>query len=157
MPAKPDEEVDRIPMMGNTYRMHLLTSVVESNGAVYMAVVQEFPALTGVLTPAVRLDKFMEGFKEGLFASLASSPAAKSDLQLDRNFDFKGHPGRQYKLTIGESQGVVRVLDAGRRVYVLLVLGADEKNSSVVRFFDSFEFKAAPDPVAIPVAETKSA
>lgn len=155
MPVKPDEQLDRVPMMGNTYKMHLFTSVEESSGTLYMVIMQEFPAISGVLTPAARLDKFMEGFKEGLIKSLASSVGGKTDLQPDRDLDLKGHPGRQYTLALGESHGLVRTFDAGRRVYVLLVLGGDEKNSSVGRFLGSLEITAAPPPVAVPVTETK--
>ena len=147
--------MDRIPMMGNTYKMHLLTSVDESNGVLYMAIMQEFPAVSGVLTPATRLDKFMEGFKQGLIKSLSTTPGTQPDIQPDKDLELKGHVGRQYSLTVGESRGMVRTFDAGRRVYVLLVLGAGEKHSGVARFLSSFEITSAPDPVAVPIPDTK--
>ena len=155
MPGKPDEQLDRVPMMGNTYKMHLFTTVDDSSGMLCMMIMQEFPAISGVLTPAARLDKFMEGFKEGLIKSLGNSVGSKPDLQPDRDLDLKGHAGRQYTIVLGESHGLVRTFDAGRRVYVLLVLGGDEKNSSVARFLGSLEITAAPPPVAIPVTEIK--
>ena len=155
VPVKPDEQLQRIPMMGNTYKMHLFTSVHEASGVLYMAIMQEFPALSAVLTPAARLDKFMEGFKQGLIKSLSNTPGTQPDIQPDRDLELKGHIGRQYTLSFGESRGLVRTFDAGRRVYVLLVLGADEKNSSVGKFLSSFEITTAPDPVAIPIPETK--
>ena len=155
MPVKPEEQMERVPILGNTYRMHLLTGVDESDGLLYMTIMQEFPAVSGVLTPAARLDKFMEGFKEGLSKSLSSTPGAQPDIQPDRDLDLKGHMGRQYTLVVGESRGLVRTFDAGRRVYVLLVLGAGEKNANVGRFLSSFEITAAQDPVAVPIPETK--
>ena len=155
MPAKPEEQMDRVPMMGNTYKMHLLTSVDESSGVLYMAIMQEFPAISGVLTPANRLDKFMQGFKEGLIKSLSTTPGTQPDIQPDKDLDLKGHVGRQYSLTVGESRGLVRTFDAGRRVYVLLVLGAGEKHPGVARFLSSLEITSAPDPVAVPIPDTK--
>jgi len=155
VPVKPEEQLERIPMMGNTYKMHLFTSVHEASGVLYMAIMQEFPALSAVLTPAARLDKFMEGFKQGLIKSLSNTPGTQPDIQPDKDLALKEHIGRQYTLSVGESRGLVRTFDAGRRVYVLLVLGADEKNSSVGKFLSSFEITTAPDPVAIPIPETK--
>ncbi len=155
LPVKPEEQLDRVPMMGNTYKMHMYTSVDESSGMLYMVIMQEFPAVAGALTPAVRLDKFMDGFKQGLIKSLSNTPGSIPDLQPDKDLDLKGHPGKQYMLSLGESRGLVRAFDAGRRVYVLLVLGADEKNSSVGKFLGSLEITAAPAPVAIPITDAK--
>jgi hypothetical protein len=153
LPVKPEEQTDRIPMMGNTYKMRLYTSVDEASGLLYMVIMQEFPPLSG-LVPAARLEKFMEGFKGGLNQSIGNA-ATKVDLLPDRDLDLKGHVGRQYKLSFGETRGLVRAFDGSPRMYVVLVMGADEKNSSVGRFFDSFEIKPAPAPVSQPVTETK--
>lgn len=156
LPVKPEVETQRVPLLGNTYRMRLYTSTDEATGLLYMVVMQEYPSLTGVLTPAARLEKFMEGFKKGLGESLAKAVGGRFDLVLDRELSLGGKPGRQDKLTVAETRGLVRAYDAGRRVYLLMVLGADEKNSDVVRFFDSLELKAAPDPVPQPLIDTKS-
>lgn len=155
LPAKPDEDTDRVALMGNSYKMRLYTAVDNADGLLYMVVMQEFPSLAGVLSPAARLEQFMEGFKEGLNKSIGNA-TTKLDLQPDRGLDLKGHFGRQFKLTFGETSGLVRAFDASPRMYVLLVMGADEKNSNVARFFDSFEIKPAPPPVPLPITETKS-
>lgn len=154
LPVKPDEETDRVTLMGNAYKMRLYTAIDESDGMLYMVVMQEFPTLAGVLTPAARLDQFMEGFKEGLNKSIGNA-TTKVDLQPDRDLDLKGKLGRQFKLAFGETHGLVRAFDVSPRVYVLLVMGADEKNSRVLRFLNSFDVKPAPPPVPLPVTETK--
>lgn len=156
MPVKPEAETQWVPLLGNNYQLRLYTGVHEPTGLLYMVVMQEFPSVVGVLEPAKRLDKFMGGFKEGLGESLASAVGGKFDLVFDRDLALDGNLGRQYKLTVGESRGLVRAFDRGRRVYMLMVLGADEKNAGVVRFFDSFQFKPAADPVPQPMAETKT-
>jgi len=155
LPLKPEEETQRVPLLGNTYQLRLYTGTDQPTGLLYMVIMQEFPSVTGVLTPAARLEKFMDGFKKGLGESLATAVGGRFDLVPDRELSLGGKPGRQYNLTVAESRGLVRAFDGGRRVYLLLVLGADEKNSDVVRFFDSFEIKAAPDPVPQPVVQTK--
>jgi hypothetical protein len=156
MPVKPEIETQRVPLQGNTYQLRLYTGADRQNRLLYMVAMQEFASVTGVLAPAERLEKFMDGFKKGLGESLATAVGGKFDLVPDRDLSLGGRPGRQYNLTVGESRGLVRVFDGGRRVYLLMVLGADEKNSTVVRFFDSFEIKAAPDPVPQSVVDTKS-
>ena len=151
LPVKPQVETQRVPVMGNTYLMRLYTSKDDSSGLLYMVVMQEFANFTGVLTPTARLERFMDGFKQGLGESLAQSVGGKFDLVLSRDLTLAGKPGRQYNLTVGALRGVVRAFDAGQRVYLLMILGADEKNSATVTFLDSFEIKAAPNPVPQPV------
>ena len=153
MPVKPEEQTDRVPVMGNTYQMRLYTGV-DASGMVYMVAMQEFPSIAMALAPSKRLEQFMAGFKEGLAKSLITS-GGKLELMPERDLDLKGHFGRQYTLSFAESRGLVRAFDGSPRMYVLLVMGADEKNSSVGRFFDSFEIKAAPAPVPQPVTEAK--
>jgi len=151
MPVKPQEQTDRVPMMGNTYQMRLYTGVDEASGLVYMVAMQEFPSLAGVLEPSKRLERFMSGFQEG-FAKSLGAVGVKPELTSDRDLDLKGHLGCQYTLSLGESRGLVRAFDGSLRMYVLLVLGGDERSSSVARFFDSFEITPAPAPVPKPIA-----
>ena len=151
MPVKPQVETQRVPVMGNTYLLRLYTGNDDATGLLYMVVMQEYASVTGVLTPAARLERFMDGFKKGLGESLATAVGGKFDLVLSRELTLAGKPGRQYSLTVGESRGLVRAFDAGRRVYLLMILGAEEKHSAAVTFFDSFEIKPAPDPVPQPI------
>ena len=156
LPVKPEEQTDRNTFETNTYKMRLYTSNDEATGLLYMVVMQEFPELSGVLTPVVRLDKFMVGFKDGFAKSLAESSGMKVDLQADRDLTLKGAAiGRQYILSVGESRGLLRTFDANPRNYVLMVVGGDEKRAEVRRFFDSFEIKAAPPPIPQPLTTAK--
>ena len=158
LPVKPEEQTDRSTIQANTYKMRLYTSQDEATGLLYMVLMQEFPELSGLLTPAVRLDKFMEGFKEGFVKSLAESTGTKVDLQADRDLTLKGAAiGRQYIVSMGESRGLLRAFDANPRNYILIVFGGDEKSAEVRRFFDSFEIKAAPPPIPQPLTPAKPA
>lgn len=150
LPVKPEEQAERVPIMGNTYLMHLYTSVDESSGMLYMVIMQEFSSLSGVLEPSKRIERFMSGFKEGMVKSLGDA-GKKLELTPGRELDLKGHLGRQYAISLAESSGLVRVYDGTARVYVLLVMGGDERNTSVTRFFDSFEITPAPAPVPKPI------
>ena len=156
LPVKPEEQTDRTTFESNTYKMRLYTSNDEASGLLYMVVMQEFPDLSGILTPPVRLDKFMDGFKEGFAKSLAESSGMKVDVQTDRDISLKGAAlGRQYILSMGETRGLLRAFDANPRNYVLMVLGGDEKKAEVKRFFDSFEIKSAPPPIPQPLPKAK--
>ena len=156
LPVKPEEQTDRSTFESNMDKMRLYTSNDEASGLLYMVVMQEFPDLSGILTPPVRLDKFMDGFKEGFAKSLAESAGMTVDVQTDRDISLKGAAiGRQYILSLGESRGLLRAFDANPRNYVLMVLGGDEKKAEVKRFFDSFEIKSAPPPIPQPLPKTK--
>lgn len=156
LPVKPEEQTDRSTFETNTYKMRLYTSNDEAGKLLYMVVMQEFPDLSGVLTPAVRFEKFMEGFKEGFVKSLAESSGMKVYIHPDRDLSLKGATiGRQYILSLGESRGLLRAFDANPRNYVLMVLGGDEKKVEVRHFFDSFEITSAPPPIPQPLKTTK--
>jgi hypothetical protein len=152
VPVKPEVESQRVPVMGNTYQLRLYTMTDDKTGLLYMVIMQEYPSITGVLNPTARLEKFMDGFKKGLGESLAAAVGGKFDLVPDRDLKVGTSIGRQYKITVGETHGLVRGFDGGRRVYLLLVLGADESSAAASSFFDSFEIRPAPDPVPQPIA-----
>ena len=155
LPVKPEEQTDRNTFETNTYKMRLYTSNDEATGLLYMVVMQEFPEFSGV-TPAARLDNFMDGFKQGFAKSLAELSGMKVDVQVDRDINLKGAAiGRQYILSLGEMRGLLRAFDANPRTYVLMVMGGDEKKAEVSRFFDSFVIKAAPPPVPQPLTPAK--
>jgi hypothetical protein len=149
MPMKPDEQTEWVPMMGNNYKMRLYTGVEDASGMLYMVIMQEFSTLSGVLEPSKRLDNFMKGFAEGIAKSLGAG--GKVEVLPDRDLDLKGHLGRQSTLSLAESRGLVRIFDSSSRMYVLMVLGGDEKNPNVGRFFNSFESTPAPAPAPKPI------
>ena len=155
MPVKPEEQTEQVPLMGNTYQMRLYTGVNQASGLIYMVAMQEFPSVAGVLEPSKRLEQFMAGFQEGLAKSLSTVPGGKLEVLPERDLDLKGHLGRQYTLSFAGSHGLIRAFDGSPRMYVLLVMGGDEKNSSVARFLDSFDITPAPAPVPQPITETK--
>lgn len=155
LPVKPDEETDQRTWAGKVYKMRRYTSVDEATGLTYTVAMQEFPPVNERLDSAARLEQFMKGVKEGLNEAIAGLSDAKLNLQRDRDLDLKGHSGLQYRLSLGEIRGLVRAFDASPRMYALMVVGADEKNSHVLRFLDSFEIKPAPAPGAEPVTEPK--
>jgi hypothetical protein len=154
--VKPEEQTDRVPMMGNTYLMRLYISVDETTGMLYMVIMQEFASLSSVLEPSKRIERFMSGFKEGMGKSLGDT-GAKLELTPGRELDLKGHLGRQYAISLGESRGLVRVFDGTARIYVLLVMGGNEQNTNVTRFLDSFEITPAPAPVPKPITPPPAA
>ena len=151
VPVRPEVESQRVPVMGNTYQMRLYTMTDNKSGLLYMVIMQEYPSITGVLNPTARLEKFMDGFKKGLGESLATAVGGRFDLVADRDLKIGANIGRQYKMTVGETRGLVRGYDASRRVYLLMVLGAEEKSEAATNFFDSFEIRPAPDPVPQPI------
>jgi hypothetical protein len=154
MPVKPEEQSDRVAVMGNNYKMRLYTSVDKTSGIIYMVAMQEFPTVAGALEPSKRLEQFMGGFKEGMVKSMGAGVTL--ELMPERELDLKGHLGRQYALSFSQTHGLVRAFDGTSRMYVLLVAGGDEKNAGIGRFFDSFEITPAPAPVPQPITPNQA-
>ncbi|HEY8185323.1 MAG TPA: hypothetical protein VIF64_04615 [Pyrinomonadaceae bacterium] len=151
LPLEPKAESSNVPILGDDYLMKMYTAVDDPNRMLYMAVMQEFPAVVASLKPAQRLDQFMNGFRNGFVKALTTS-CPDVDLKLDTELTIKGRMGRQYSLDCKGVHGLIRVIENERRMYVLLVMGGDERNAGVGHFFDSFEILPAPVPVPKPVA-----
>lgn len=144
MPPEPVAATEEVPMLGNKYRMSSHTTLT-ADGLVYVMALQDLPTLVTALPPRERLDRFMDGVREG-FAGKAGPDAVA--LTLVSEHDLKGHAGRTYAFTFAETRGMLRAYDGGRRVYLLMVFGAKEGDANAARFLNSFDLKAeaAPPP-----------
>jgi hypothetical protein len=79
----------------------------------------------------------------------------KAELTYDRELALDGRYGRQYTFAYAETRGILRAYDSGRRVYVLLARGGDERTAGIARFLESFKFTTSlaspPTPVNPPL------
>ena len=88
------------------------------------------------------------------YALLNLKDGRRSSLTPDGTLKFGGREGRQYRVRIGDADGVARVLETEESFYVLLALAAPEAadaQGSILRFLDSFTAGAANgagDPAA---------
>jgi hypothetical protein len=155
LPLKPQEETSKVPVLGSEYLMKMYTAVDDPNHAMYLAVMQEFPSVAGDRTPPERLEHFMTGFRSGFVKELQAT-CPEVDLHQDRALTLKDRIGRQYSLSCKQFPGLLRVFETESRMYVLLVMGLDEKDARVTRFLESFEILPAPPLVPQQKLETKS-
>ena len=153
MPVKPSEETTLVPLADKTYRLRIYTSNDAASGLLFVTSMQECPPIMAALDPAAKLEKFADGFKSGFSEGLPKTTGAKFEMLVDKELKLSGHIGRQYKLNFADLQGLLRVFDGGQRVYFLMVMGANDNHADVNRFFNSFQLKAAPDPVPQPAAK----
>lgn len=142
MPAKPEVATEQSPIGANKYQTSTYTKADPNTGNVYLLVTQDLPNVTQTLTAARRMDEFVTGFKQGF-----GDGKTKVEMIYDRDLDLDGRYGRQYAFSYGARSGIVRAYDGGNRIYVLLAVGGDERNSGVARFLNSFKF-TAPLPAA---------
>lgn len=89
----------------------------------------------------------LESFSTGVEYALRNlKDGRRSTVTRDKTVEFDGKEGRQYRVQIGEANGIARVLETDDRFYVLLALAspeAGEAQSSIMRFLDSFTVGAA--------------
>lgn len=155
LPSKPQEEPGRAPILGEEYASKMYTVQDATNRIMFLTVMQEFPAAVATLKPVERLDEFMNGFRESFIKEITAT-CPNVDVRLDRELKLNDRLGRQYSLNCREIPGLIRVFETERRIYVLVVMGGDEKHDGVSRFLQSFEILPAPAPVPLPKVGTKS-
>ena len=146
LPSKPKEEASQAPVLGDNYLMKMYTVVGDPKNILYMAVMQELPAVVAEMKPAARLDEFINGFRSGFLKELTAT-CPNVDLKLDRELTLKARTGRQYSFSCQNTYGLVRVFDNERRIYVLLAMAKAENDASVMKFLQSFEILPAPPGV----------
>jgi TonB family protein len=56
----------------------------------------------------------------------------------ERDLSSSSDQAKQYRLTLGEFPGIVRLLETEKAFYALIAVGADENNADVQTFFSSF-------------------
>jgi TonB-like protein len=76
-----------------------------------------------------------ENFVAAMERSLTSDDA--KSLTFDRDVSVEGATGKQYHVKLGAYSGVARFLGTSRAFYALVVIGAEESDSNVVRFLSS--------------------
>lgn len=89
-------------------------------------------------TPSVSGLSSYENFIAAMEYSLNSGAGQKA-LGFQRDLSSNGNLARQYRLRLGGNPGVARFLGTKDAFYVLLVVGAEEGDDDVSRFFSSFQ------------------
>lgn len=132
---------------------------MELNTRLYLSSSQPGPllavaSLSGIKSnPALysdfeRFNSYVDAFKNW-FAAKARGKDAIAKLTLVGNNTFHGHPGREYRLTIGELSGVAHFYSTRKRFYAVVVLNTKKDDSLQERFLSSF---VLPDRTEAPKA-----
>lgn len=118
------------------------TSGIKSNPALY--------------TEMQRVNSYVDAFKDFLPAKLRpKTPTAK--LTLVRETKLMGHPGREYKITIGDLSGTMQAFATRRRFYAVVFLNTKPDEAAKEQFLSSFVLPerlpdAPPAKTAVTVA-----
>src|SRR5882724_5276180 len=84
-----------------------------------------------------RFNSYVDAFKNW-FPAKARGKDAIAKLTLVGNNTFHGHPGREYRLMIGELTGVAHFYSTRKRFYAVVVLNTKKDDSLQERFLSSF-------------------
>lgn len=108
------------------------TSGIKSNPALY--------------TEMQRVNSYVDAFKDFLPAKVRpKTPTAK--LTLVRETKLMGHPGREYKVTIGDLSGTMQAFATRRRFYAVVFLNTKPDQTAQEQFLSSFMLpERLPDP-----------
>src|SRR5258708_15866266 len=132
---------------------------MELNTRLYLSTSAEGPllavaSLSGIKSnPALysdfeRFNSYVDAFKNW-FPAKARGKEAIAKLTLVGNNTFHGHPGREYRFTIGELTGVAHFYSTRKRFYAVVVLNTKKDDSLQERFLSSF---VLPDRTEAPKA-----
>jgi hypothetical protein len=137
MPKNPTIEISKVQYHKMELNSRLYLSSTQAGpvlAVVSLSGIKSNPALYSDLE---RFNSYVDAFKNW-FPSKARGKDAVAKLSLVGNTTFHGHPGREYKLTIGELSGVAQTYSTRRRFYAVVVLNTKKDDSLKDRFLGSF-------------------
>ncbi|HLO01208.1 MAG TPA: TonB family protein [Pyrinomonadaceae bacterium] len=116
-------------------RTYLFSS--KSSGPVFAVVslsgIKSNPAL---YTEMQRLNSYVDAFKTLFAPKIRKDAIAKLTLVGEKN--LQGHPGREYRLTIGDLAGTAQVFATRKRFYSLVYLNTKKDDALQEQFLSSF-------------------
>jgi len=133
MPTRAIEATRRIPLNDSSWvpaREYLSLA----GGKRYLVV--SFRRTTPERTPALSsFDSFLLAIEQTFKGD--DKTIAKS-LMFDHDVSIERGVCKQYRVRVAEYQGIARFVWTEKAIYVLMVIGADERAAEVQRFFESF-------------------
>jgi TonB family protein len=137
MPKNPTTEATKFPYhkMELNARSYLAT---QPNGPVFAII-----SLSGIKsTPSVysdytRFNSYIDAFKDYFPPKVRTKDTAITKLVLVSSRPFHGHTGRQYKVSIGELNGVANAFATRKRFYVIVSLNTKDE-AMQEKFLSSF-------------------
>jgi hypothetical protein len=130
VPTPPVEVFRRIPTSAQDSIPVGIYYSVAGNKRFGFAAIFKTPSVSGLSS----YDNFIAAMEYSL-----NVRAGQKALTFQRDLSSNGNLARQYRLTLGGQPGVVRFLGTEEQFYVLVVVGADESDNDVSRFFSSFQ------------------
>jgi hypothetical protein len=137
-PEPPKETDQKLETAIGNLVVKMYTSEASEN-EVYMLMTTDYPETSNISSDADTsfLSKLFRGAIDGGIQNLGDGV-----LMSEENISLSGFPGREFKISFMDGEGLVhgRVYLAGRRMYMIQIVGAKENASTweVARFMNSF-------------------
>jgi TonB family protein len=145
MPKNPTTETTKFPYhkMELNARSYLAT---KAGGPVFAIVSLSGIKSVGSASDFARFNSYVDAFKDYFPPKVRTKETALTKLVLVSSRPFHGHTGRQYKVSIGELNGVAHAFATRKRFYVILSLNPKDEEMQE-KFLSSFVLPdRQPDP-----------
>jgi len=148
MPKNPTTEATKFPY--HKLELNARSYIATKTGGPVFAIV----SLSGIkATPGsdfVRFNSYVDAFKDYFPPKVRTKDTAPTKLVLVSSRPFHGHTGRQFKVSIGELNGVANAFATRKRFYVIVSLNTKDEELQD-KFLSSFvlpERQAEPPKIA---------
>src|SRR6185503_18801070 len=145
-PKNPTTETTKFPYhkMELNARSYLAT---KAGGPVFAVVsLSGIKSTPGQYSDFTRFNSYVDAFKDYFPPKVRTKDTAITKLVLVSSRPFHGHTGRQYKVSIGELNGVAHAFATRKRFYVIVSLNTKDE-AIQEKFLSSFVLpERQPDP-----------
>ena len=137
MPKNPTTEATKFPYhkMELNARSYLAT---QANGPIFAIVsLSGIKSVPSVYSDYTRFNSYVDAFKDYFPPKVRTKDTAITKLVLVSSRPFHGHTGRQFKVSIGELNGVAHAFATRKRFYVIVSLNTKDE-AMQEKFLSSF-------------------
>lgn len=133
MPDKAREATRRIPLNEKDWILErVYYSIAGGKRYMVLSFLKTSPDKVLALS---NFDSFLSSIEQAFKYSQKETPKS---LTFDREVSVENYTARQYHMKVGDYPGVVRFMETARAYYGLMVIGAEESDTDVLRFLSSF-------------------
>ncbi len=147
MPKNPTTESTTFPYHKMELKARLYLAKSPAGPVLAIASLSGIKSDPAAYSDYARFNSYMDAFKD-FFPAKVRAKEAPTKLILVSNKPFRGHPGRAFKLTIGDLTGSVHAFATKKRFYAIVSLNTKKDDELEEKFLSSFQLpeRQAPQP-----------
>jgi Gram-negative bacterial TonB protein C-terminal len=138
MPKAPSKEVEKFPYHKMELNTRLYLSSLPGGPVVAIASFSGIKSVPGANSDFARFNSYIDAFKDFFPPKVRPQGTTPPKLTPLNSKPFHGHPGRAFKMTLGDLNGTLNAYVTRKRFYAIVALNTKKDDALEEKFLSSF-------------------